>query len=338
MIICFVLLTNISFAQKPKPNCIVSPISGPTIIEGQGDVTLQYSVTSNGGHVWVLPEGCTQDVNGINDSRNIAIKFDASFSSGTIAVYRQDGGTINCESNKSYLTVIRVGCNINVNVGDDRVVYYGYNPMACANLSATVEGGTAPFTYSWSDGQSGRNISACPSTSTDYKVIVTDANGCTASDVVHVCVIDVRCYAGNSSIQKVEICHKNGKTLCISPKAVPAHLANGGSIAACGEGDDCNNASQRKASSENSDNNSISDVPSYETRELIIPTNNGNSLVIESQTFDEYVEYQIFNSIGQFVKGGYAMGNFIDVNIESLEPGIYLVKLGNQEEVHKFIK
>jgi len=91
MIICFVLLTNISFAQKPKPNCIVSPISGPTIIEGQGDVTLQYSVTSNGGHVWVLPEGCTQDVNGINDSRNIAIKFDASFSSGTIAVYRHMG-------------------------------------------------------------------------------------------------------------------------------------------------------------------------------------------------------------------------------------------------------
>ncbi len=62
------------------------------------------------------------------------------------------------------------------------------NPITCINLSstltATAGGGTPPYSFLWSDGQTGNPIQVfAPGT---YGVVVTDANGCTRSAQVTV--------------------------------------------------------------------------------------------------------------------------------------------------------
>jgi hypothetical protein len=59
---------------------------------------------------------------------------------------------------------------------------------------------------------------------------VTVTDGCfSSSDEVIVNVQDVRCQKN-----KVIVCH-NGNELCISPNAVPAHLAHGDKLGHCGD-------------------------------------------------------------------------------------------------------
>ncbi|MCI5058793.1 MAG: T9SS type A sorting domain-containing protein, partial [Flavobacteriales bacterium] len=50
---------------------------------------------------------------------------------------------------------------------------------ADGNLSASVTGGSSPFTYSWNNGSTTQNVTGVPGG--NYTVIVTDANGCMAS-------------------------------------------------------------------------------------------------------------------------------------------------------------
>lgn len=62
----------------------------------------------------------------------------------------------------------------------------------CALLNGSASGGTPGYTYSWSPGGAGQNISACPSAagSYDYELTVTDNNGCTNTDIVTVNAIE----------------------------------------------------------------------------------------------------------------------------------------------------
>lgn len=118
-------------------------------------------------------------------------------------------------------------------------LYLGYGPQSI-NLSSVVAGGTAPYTYSWTNGSGDPGTSVSPTTSSAYVVTVTDANGCKASANVTVNVLDVRCAPGKSpsskgkgnngngngrKVTKVQMCH-NGNTICIDSSAVASHLAN----------------------------------------------------------------------------------------------------------------
>jgi hypothetical protein len=119
---------------------------------------------------------------------------------------------------------------VTVNAGSCQYVYYGYGSN-CTNISATTSGGSGTITYAWQPGNGiGATINVCPITTTTYTVTATDQNGCQATSTVKVEVIDVRC--GNK-MDKVSICH-NGNTLCVSPNAVPAHLAHGDKLGTCG--------------------------------------------------------------------------------------------------------
>jgi hypothetical protein len=139
---------------------------------------------------------------------------------------------------------------LTVNAGGDETVFYGYGPMECADLSAAIAGGTPDYNAVWtsnvSGGAVGADVTVCPQTSEVYTVSVTDANGCTASDDLSICVVNVECEAGNSGIMKVEMCQippgnpANAHTICVDENAVPAHLAIGCTLGACGELDDCN--------------------------------------------------------------------------------------------------
>jgi len=147
------------------------------------------------------------------------------------------GSVLTCETT---VTVVVPEDILSIDLGPAcRTVYPGYSPSACTTLTASVSGGTAPYTYLWSTGGTGQSVNVCPSESTDYTVTATDANGCIeVSGSIHVEAVDVHCGNGGN---KVLVCHippgnpGNASTICIAASAVPAHLAHGCFLGDCAE-------------------------------------------------------------------------------------------------------
>lgn len=97
----------------------------------------------------------------------------------------------------SHTIIVRdsLGCvsvNYNINLPLPLQTLAGVDLAICtgtvANLNASGNGGTTPYAYLWSTGGTTASISVAPTITTSYTVTITDANGCTSSDVVVVTV------------------------------------------------------------------------------------------------------------------------------------------------------
>jgi hypothetical protein len=52
-------------------------------------------------------------------------------------------------------------------------------PGVCVPINPITSGGTSPYTYTWSNGQTTSSITVCPSATTTYTYITRDSKGCT---------------------------------------------------------------------------------------------------------------------------------------------------------------
>lgn len=120
---------------------------------------------------------------------------------------------------------------------DINTVYRGYSPASAITLTANISGGTAPYTYLWSDGSTTPSVTVSPAMPTAYRVTVTDARGCkqvSAEKLVR--VVDVRC---GSQGNKVQVCiippGKLGGSYnsCINAGAVSLLLKTGSRLGNC---------------------------------------------------------------------------------------------------------
>lgn len=112
-------------------------------------------------------------------------------------------------------------------------VYIGYAPASSLTLNAQASGGTAGYTYNWSNGSLNASITIDPTVTTAYSVTVTDNNGCQATTNKIVSVVDIR---GGKKLEKVVICHKqlpNQFTLVVGQSEVPVHLSHGDMLGSC---------------------------------------------------------------------------------------------------------
>lgn len=77
----------------------------------------------------------------------------------------------------------------------------------CTTLTATATGGSAPYTYLWSNGETTQSISVCPQETSTYYLTITDALDCTATSQAQVVVEDPQTASSqtSSSNSKVEI-------------------------------------------------------------------------------------------------------------------------------------
>jgi hypothetical protein len=82
-------------------------------------------------------------------------------------------------------------------------------------------------------------VSATLLDTTLFTISVTDANGCTYTRQDWIFGEDVRCFAGNSSVKKYQLCHQTGSaknpcvSICVDSSALAEHLAHGDSLGPC---------------------------------------------------------------------------------------------------------
>jgi gliding motility-associated-like protein len=113
------------------------------------------------------------------------------------------------------------GCTVTetvvINVIPDVFADAGTAQSVCngdpATLTGSASGGTAPFSYSWSNGVNQASQTVSPGTTTTYTLTVTDANGCTATSNVTVSVTD---YPNVTVSPDTDICSGGSTTLSAS--------------------------------------------------------------------------------------------------------------------------
>lgn len=250
--------------------------------------------------------------------------------------------------------VVATECNLSaINAGVNKTVYYGYAPSACATLSVNGidNGALADYNISWSNGQTSRSITVCPSATTTYSVTVTKGS-CSVTSSVKVCVIDVRCHA---SLGKVVVCHKPnaagvGNALCIAPDAVASHLAHGDKLGACGAVSNCNTEAAKELIVTNSQQSNGAIAKASEGKVLyeqygafnVYPNPNTGAFVVMhyaekagSLTLDLYdqVGRKVYSKRAEIRSGM----NTIKIDAGRLQRGIYLLKTDGVKVVSKLL-
>jgi len=217
----------------------------------------------------------------------------------------------------------------------NQVVYFGYTPASCTTLNSSVSGGVTAYNYNWTSGSTSSSAVVCPSVSTTYTLTVTDANGCTISGDVKVCVVNVVCYAGNSNVAKVEICHippgnnQNPQTICVAASSVPSHLAHGDYLGSCGTVASCSSSSSRSIITHDQDDAKLDGI-NY----LVYPNPANDNLNIEF-TFVESGsgKIEITDVTGRVIlttplisgMEGETISN--NINVNEYKAGVYFIKL-----------
>ncbi|HEV7348551.1 LamG-like jellyroll fold domain-containing protein [Telluribacter sp.] len=136
---------------------------------------------------------------------------------------------INAPLSVSLASVNSIGAGAQPNT-----IYVGYGPQSLT-YEPVVSGGTAPYSYTWSNGSMGSSLVLTEAG--NYSVSISDARGCVQStSVVSVKMVDVRC--GNKN-DKVLVCQKTSSAknpwnqICVDANAVATHLANGSTLGTC---------------------------------------------------------------------------------------------------------
>lgn len=171
-------IDNISFQSASQP-CATSitvsvtnnvPITIPAtynVCEGE---SVQLTPSGSSNWQWTLPNGS------IVNSPNLNIINATSNSSGIYGVSSTDPNTCFTPAQ----TVLTVNANPTINTTIQNVLCNGQNNGA-AEVIAT---GNAPFSFNWSNGQTGSNINNLEPGM--YDIVVQDANNCIAQSSVEV--------------------------------------------------------------------------------------------------------------------------------------------------------
>ena len=160
---CQVAASAISVTESAAVSISVTQ---KTDVKCKDDATGSISVSAAGGnggfnYSWSGPNGFTAS----NTSSISNLK------AGTYSVTATD--TKGCTANTS-VTIIEPSTK--VTIGTPSVVNVLCNGASTGSINITVQGGTGPYTFAWSNGSTQQNLSNIAAG--NYVVIVTDANGC----------------------------------------------------------------------------------------------------------------------------------------------------------------
>ena len=215
-------IASVMVSVNSLPSVQVTP-GGTLSICGNKSVTLSANLAAGYQYLWY------HDTTLINLAT--ASQFIAN-SIGNYWVHVTDSNGCSANSQQVMITASSAGPVVTITssptIGcEPNTIYVGYGPQS-VTLTANATGAAS---YLWSTGATVPSITI--SNAGLYFVTAWDTSGCSSQQTLQsqysITYIDIRC--GNDS-RKIFLCHvspgntSNAQTVCISPNAVSAHLAN----------------------------------------------------------------------------------------------------------------
>ena len=113
-----------------------------------------------------------------------------------------------------FMSSANVLAQCNVDAGQDQQICNGQTSI----LTASASGGTPPYAYEWSTGESTQSISVSPSENTTYGVTVVDSDGCEVGDNVTTILQDCNgdCNLTVDAGEDQQICNEETAILTVS--------------------------------------------------------------------------------------------------------------------------
>lgn len=180
------------------PTSLCSGQSSWVVLNGQSSGSIQWEVSTNGVNWFNIP-GAT------DDSLNTGPLSNSLFFHAIVTGTGWPG--TGCGSSTSPPVQVTVNQSPVADAGQNTSVCTG----GCTNLT-----GSGGVTYTWQPGNlSGSTVNVCPPGNTTYTLYITDANGCSDSDVVAVSISNPSVTASPS----VSICNGNSTILVASGPA-----------------------------------------------------------------------------------------------------------------------
>ena len=177
----------------PQPSSLIAVIVSSADNACFGDNNGSATASATGGsplysYFWnTIPPQTTQTISGLNEGTYTVTVTDANFCIDTASV-----------------TIAGPAALILQTSGSDSIC-----SGEATTLSATVQGGTVPYSFIWNPGGvSSSSIAVSPDVSTIYTVIVTDANNCIASqsDSVTIYPLPALYFTANPNSGCVPLC------------------------------------------------------------------------------------------------------------------------------------
>jgi hypothetical protein len=319
----------------------VADTIAPTLINMPDDITV-----CDGEPIVFSPPTATDNCSGsptISCVRSDGLAFTDPYPIGLTTISCTATDICGNSSTESFTVLVFVA--VTVDFGSScEAVYPAYPPAACVDLNPTINGGTGPYTYVWTNNvdpgflETTPGITVCPLENTSYTVVVTDANGCISEAKVEVQSIDISC-----KNNKIIICQERSqRSLCINLAAAPNLLGQGNQLGPCGL-TPCNGNEPIDASLQISGDLLGHNVIEEEVVLYPNPANSILNLEFSSLVHDD-LSLTIYDINGKVMHEETYYGvsglNKLTLGIENLSQGMYFINLqnGNTRYQHKFVK
>ena len=243
-------------------------------------------------------------------------------------------------------------CQMSVSLGNNHYILYGaLGYTGCTNLTPSITGGVAPFTYSWTssdgifNGFTTQSINPCVTNEVvrNYTVSVTDANSCTATATVILTFINISC-SNNLNNIKVLVCHRppgnpnNCRTICVSINSYQTLLNNGSYLGSCLPL--CAIPPMARSANSSISQYIVKDEL-FNVKVMNNPSETFFSLYISCGNFYNKISIRIMDITGRLIeqKDYITAGQEIKLG-DKFKPGIYLAKItkGENRKTVKLIK
>ncbi|MBI2269970.1 MAG: PKD domain-containing protein [Bacteroidetes bacterium] len=163
------------------PNNVASFVANPTT--GCSNTPVSFSLTNttcdttNTTYLWTF-NGSFQGTSNIHNPKDITWTNTGTYDVSVKIMSPCDTISV---TQANYITI--TPCGITATAAGSSIC-----PGVCATAISYGSGGTNPYTYSWSTGDTSQNINPCPVSTTTYTVTIKDTGGNTATSTVVVTV------------------------------------------------------------------------------------------------------------------------------------------------------